>query len=223
MIFAYEVDIQNDFMNKANGRLYVEGAEEIKPEIAKLVDMLEESGTRRIRSRDRHFKEDLELEINGGPFPFHCMDKSYNQINQNGMYGVDFIPELKTRSELRIENRAYTKSEIKDFVRSLKDLVLEKQHYDVFTNPNSNAVFEEMLTDGFNEAIVYGVATNVCVLAAVKGLQQRGIKTYVVNNAIAGVPDEYAPTSNTDAISIMKESGAKFVESQYIAKLIKGN
>ena len=60
------------------------------------------------------------------------------------------------------------------------------------------------------KAVVYGVATDYCVKAAVIGMQQRGIQCYVVEDAIAGV----SPDSTKEAIWKMLEAGAKFVKTE---------
>jgi nicotinamidase/pyrazinamidase len=88
-------------------------------------------------------------------------------------------------------------------------LTFEKQTYDVFTNP-----YIKKALAGISEVIVYGVATNICVHAAVLGLRAMGIKTYVAEDAIAGVEIEQGDIENS--IKEMKEAGAIFVTTQQI-------
>jgi len=83
---------------------------------------------------------------------------------------------------------------------------IEKQSYDVFTNPNT----EELLKIAdVKEAVVYGVATDYCVKAAVLGMQKRGIQCYVVEDAISGV----TPETTKSALEEMVKAGAKFVKT----------
>ncbi len=81
----YDVDTQNDFMNK-DYALYVPDAELIKPNLAQLTKYACEKGTPIFGSVDRHFgteeykHREGELQRNGGPFPNHCMDGTDGQL-----------------------------------------------------------------------------------------------------------------------------------------------
>jgi nicotinamidase/pyrazinamidase len=86
-------------------------------------------------------------------------------------------------------------------------IYFEKQSYDVFTNPNCEALLKKA---DVKEAVVYGVATDYCVKAAVLGMQKRGIQCYVVGDAIAAV----APDTNISALEEMLNAGAKFVKTK---------
>jgi nicotinamidase/pyrazinamidase len=85
----------------------------------------------------------------------------------------------------------------------------EKQTYDVFTNSQIRGALQDYKV---TEAVVYGVATDYCVMAAVKGMQKLGIQCYVVEDAIAGI----TPETTKQAIYEMKEAGAKFVKTEDI-------
>ena len=88
-------------------------------------------------------------------------------------------------------------------------IYFEKQSYDVFTNP-AFPWFLDMAK--ITEAVVYGVATDYCVKAAVLGMQQRGIQCYVVEDAIKGV----AQDTTKSALEEMAQTGAKFVTTQQV-------
>lgn len=220
-IIAYEVDLQNDFMNEKNGRLYVPGAELIKPTTADVVRFVLDKKLRRVRSRDRHFADDLELAENKGPFPQHCMDEKYGQKNDNA-FGLDFIPELQANNKYVIENKIdegdnfkkYTQQELKAIAEAKGDILLEKQDNDAFTNPATEQLLKLL---GAKQAIVYGVATDYCVKAAVVGMQQRGIQCYVVEDAIAGVDKETTEAARKEII----KAGAKFVVANDLERLMK--
>jgi nicotinamidase/pyrazinamidase len=85
----------------------------------------------------------------------------------------------------------------------------EKQSCDVFTNPEFEAYIRYQ---GVKEAVVYGVATDFCVKAAVLGMQQRGIECYVVEDAIKGV----FPESTKKALEEMARAGAKLVTTKQV-------
>lgn len=216
MKIFYEVDIQNDFMNKG-GRLYVPEAEMIKPQVEKLADYALQNEVKRVRSMDRHFIDDPELLRNKGPFPEHCMDYRYAQKAINGDLGVELIPEVKPGFQIYLENktlegdnfRKYYIPELELVANSNKEIVIEKQHYDVFTNPAVEKLLQLMQV---NQAVVYGVATDYCVRAAVLGMQKRNIQCYVVEDAIKGV----FPDSTKTALEEMVNAGAKLVTTKQV-------
>lgn len=209
----YDVDTQNDFINE-NGALYVPGAESIRPSIRILDRFARKYGIPIIGSVDHHFgteeykQREMELARNGGPFPDHCMNKNTGQVKI-----------LETRAQQQVFHPHYLDDKIDTRLLEKVDLrqglFFEKQNYDVFTNPAIKR-FLEMVN--VTEAIVYGVATDYCVKAAVLGMQKRGIQCYVIEDAIKGVDEKTAKA----AIKEMKEAGAKFVKTKTaLEKLIQ--
>ena len=79
----------------------------------------------------------------------------------------------------------------------------------MFTNPN---ITEFLKRAGIREAIVYGVATDYCVKAAVLGMQKLGVQCYVVEDAIKGI----TPESSRAALEEMAAAGAKFTTTQNV-------
>lgn len=224
----YDVDTQNDFMNK-NGALYVPDAETIKPNLQLLTEYAKDKKIPILGSVDVHYGaeqiKDREGELArwGGPFPDHCMQGTYGQKK------IDVTSHIGFSARDAMTDRAfyaphYSKREITEkLVNTLVGLArgkveqcrfipktpvfIEKQHYDVFTNP----ITEKLLAQaGVKEAVVYGVATDYCVKAAVLGMQQRGIQTYVVEDAIKGV----FPETTKTALEEMLAAGAKLVTTK---------
>lgn len=100
-----------------------------------------------------------------------------------------------------------TKGQEKFYPSIKSEKYFEKQHYDIFTNPD----FEKYLSQNkISEAIVYGVATDICVRAAVLGMQKRNVQCYIVEDAIKGV----FPDKTKDALEEMLEAGAKFTRTK---------
>jgi len=181
MKIFYDVDTQNDFMNR-DGALYVPGAEEIKPNLKRLTEHALDNKISLAGSMDLHFgileykEKEGELQKWGGPFPNHCMDRTR---------GAEKIPETSVNG---------------------KGFFFTKQSYDIFTN----RAFEMYLSlYEVQEAVVYGVATDYCIKAAVVGLQKRGVQCYVVEDAISGV----APDTTKSALEEMVRAGARFVKT----------
>lgn len=234
MKIFYDIDTQNDFMNK-DGALYVPDAELIKPNLRKLTEFARENFIPVVGSVDRHFGtleyKEMEQELAkwGGPFPDHCMKdtpgeyKIYETILEYSREGLtpdngDYIlhvleknlnPKTKValRNLLDIANRKINK--VVERKTPPQGVYFRKQSYDVFTNPVF-PMFLEMTN--IKQAIVYGVATDYCVKAAVLGMQNRGIQCYVVEDAIKGVEE----ATTKAALEEMAKAGTKFVKTKNI-------
>ncbi len=120
----------------------------------------------------------------------------------------DYVPhELNNKFD-----KEFLKMKADEYARNLaapKGLMFEKQSYDVFTN----LTFEYFLKQAdVKEAVVYGVATDYCVKAAVIGMQKRGIQCYVVKDAIAAV----SPDTGEKSLEEMVKSGAKLITTQEV-------
>ncbi|MFA5888456.1 MAG: isochorismatase family protein [Candidatus Nanoarchaeia archaeon] len=188
-ICFYDVDTQKDFMDKA-GALYVPNAEGIKQSLTWLTTYAAANGIQIMGSVDRHFAKDTELKT----FPPHCMDKTEGQKK---------ILETSVANSAFIECKAYSAQELKAKM-SATAVYFEKQEVSVFSNANAN------LLTRFDAAVVYGVATEYCVKAAVLGMRQRGIDVLVVEDAIRGIN----PEGEFYAIEDMKKAGAKFIKTK---------
>jgi nicotinamidase/pyrazinamidase len=68
-----------------------------------------------------------------------------------------------------------------------REFLLLKKHFDVFTNPNTERVLDLLAPD---EVVLFGVATDICNDAAIKGLRARGYDVTFVENASCGIDDE---------------------------------
>jgi nicotinamidase/pyrazinamidase len=229
MKIFYDVDTQNDFMNK-DGALYVPGAEEIKPNLKLLTDYARKNQVPVVGSVDKHFgteeykAREGELKLWGGPFPNHCMndtlgqrkidetimpaDMSFQGAPENGDNGIYLENTLVKEDRINIA-RALVAITGRVWPRCLvkTGLYFEKQSYDVFTNPNLK-IFLEMAD--VREAVIYGVATDFCVKAAVLGMQKQNIQCYVVEDAVRGV----FPDKTKQALEEMARAGAKFVTTK---------
>ena len=211
----WDVDTQNDFMNK-DGALYVPDAEEIKLNLSSLTDYALNKLIPVIGSVDRHFgteeykQREAELSRWGGPFPDHCMNGTPGQVK---IIETNF--ECRDSCAVYLENRLDNALDEKHLRHALiemrepqiEHILIEKQHNDVFTNPNAE---ELLLRARVKEAVVYGVAIDYCVKAAVLGMQKRGIQTYVVINAVRGVTSE----GSHSALAEMINAGAKMVTTK---------
>jgi len=165
-IVFWEVDAQADFM-LPGGKLYVPSAEKIIPNIQRLVEAAEETRTLLVSSGDAHPEGDPEFKI----FPPHCLRDSP---------GARIIPEgMLPRFYVIPNNATFT---LPPRILDYQQLVLQKQTFDVFDNPQTERIVERLGDEA--EYVVFGVVTEYCVRCAAKGLVERGHKVAVVKDAI---------------------------------------
>src|SRR5207237_1402420 len=72
-------------------------------------------------------------------------------------------------------------------IRGRRELLLLKKNFDVFTNPNAHALLEALDPQ---EIVLFGVATDVCNDAAIRGLLLRGRAVTFVEDAARGLDEE---------------------------------
>jgi nicotinamidase/pyrazinamidase len=200
----WEVDVQADFM-LPGGKLYVPGAEQIIPNIRRLVNAAIEQGIFLVASGDAHPEGDPEFQM----FPPHCL---------RGSPGARILPEGLAKNFLTIANDA-SRALPAESLRS-SQVVLEKQTLDVFDNPHASTLVEQLgeRLGGDAEFIVFGVVTEYCVRAAAKGLLERGRKVAVVTDAIETLRRE----DGQRTLDELKALGARFVTTDEVLTDIRG-
>ena len=179
-VFFWNVDTQRDFMEET-GALYVPGAREIRPALARLTAFAREKGIPVVSSADYHYQESAELS--DAPdfkttYPPHCMAETP---------GAELIPETCPQKPLLISwEKLY-----RDFdTARRREFLVTKDAFDVFEgNPNMDDFVEALYDEtGRDTAVVYGVSGNVCVKYAVDGLRERDFRVVVISDAIASLP-----------------------------------
>ena len=173
------VDCQRDFCNK-DGTLYVPDAETIKPRLKEITEYARENKITVVNTADCH--TDKSKEISDKPdfkttFPPHCMLTSG---------GIDFIEETNPKTfKDNYSMVCYTDKELHHSFDRARNVIIYKDHFDVFTNPLTEKVLEK-LNPGL--VVVYGVSSNICVDYAVRGLLSRGYRVTIVKDAIKELP-----------------------------------
>ena len=164
-VVFWDVDTQVDFM-RPEGKLYVPGAVEIGPALDELTRAAARPGIVRVASVCDHVLEDDE--ISGTPdfrntFPPHCL---------RGTPGQAKVPETALADPLVVPNRPEDPALLASrLARHAGEVLIEKNHFDVFTNPNTSAVLDTLAPDTI---VVYGVAQDVCDAHAIAGFLKRG-------------------------------------------------
>jgi nicotinamidase/pyrazinamidase len=187
-LFFFDIDTQNDFMLKT-GALYVPGAERIVAKLRRLFDFAEKNEISVISSMDTHTADDPEFV----EFPPHCV---------KGTAGWRKLDDTLFPHPL-IFSAAPADRNLPDCVRKNRQIIIEKNTFDVFSNP----VMERLTLALPPRAVVFGVATEYCVKKAVLGLRRLNIQTVVVEDAIRAI----APKTEKEAIEEMKSAGANFI------------
>ena len=201
-LIFWNVDTQYDFIEdkKYKGTLVIPESGLIRPSLNLLTQYASNRGVQVVNTGDWHDKKSQEIGENPdyiNIFPRHCMA---------GTFGVKFIPETQPKNPVVItwKDKRFDRDEI----LKTRNLVLYKDHFSVFNgNKHTDKIIETISPD---EAVVYGVATDVCVKYAVLGLQQRGVQCYVALDAIKGI----TPESSDKALEEMTNAGARFVTTQ---------
>jgi len=190
-VILWDVDTQVDFM-LPDGKLYVPGAEQTAPAMRRLVEAARAAGIVHVASADDH--ELTDEEISEEPdfqttYPPHCL---------RGTRGACKIPETEQEDPVPI-----TLASLPDRYLEGREFLLLKKNFDVFTNPNTERLLERLDPD---EILVFGVATDVCDDAAIRGFLERGRKVRFVEDAARGL-EEGRVTACTAA---WREAGVEF-------------
>lgn len=209
-ILFWNVDTQIDFMN-SKGKLYVQDAEEIIPNLEKLTDLAENYGIKVVNTCDYHMQDDKEISDTPDfktTFPAHCMAGTTGQGFMGATYPKGFDDNYYIVNYL---DEAIYKYKIN---RS-RNIILYKNHFDIF---QGNKHIEEVLRHLKPDiVVVYGVATNVCVNFAVLGLLERNIKVIVVKDAIKELPN--LPVE--EIYNNWREKGAILTDTIYVENFVK--
>ncbi|MFB3095250.1 MAG: cysteine hydrolase family protein [Candidatus Acidiferrales bacterium] len=161
----WDVDTQVDFMHPG-GKLYVPGAEKLAPNLRRLTEWAAQHGILVVASMDAHREGDDEFQ----EYPPHCLV---------GTPGQQKIPETVLPRQYVIPNRSVAlQPKLADF----QQVIVEKQRFDVFTNPNLDALLAQL--GARREIVLYGVVTEICVHHAARGLLERGFQVRLVRDAI---------------------------------------
>ena len=189
-LIFFDIDTQNDFM-LPEGKLYIKGAETIIPKLQILFNFARVNNIPILSSADAHKENDKEFT----QFPPHCV---------KGTKGQRKIDATTLTLTVTIPNK---KSEIN--IKQGTQIVIEKESFDVFSNPNTEDILKRLNP---KNVVVFGVATDYCVKAAVLSLLTKKYEVMVVEDAIKAVSSE----TEKIAIEEMKKSGAKFIKTKEI-------
>lgn len=161
-----DVDTQRDFL-EPTGALFVPGSEAIVDNLARLTDFARRKAIPVLATACSHAADDPEL----AQFGPHCM---------TGTSGEQRIPATAWEGGAVIGTSGRFTGAVP------AHLTIQKRAFDVFSHPEAVAVVDALNKDR-PTFVVYGVATDYCVKAAVLGLLDRGCNVAVVVDAVRAI------------------------------------
>ena len=177
----FDIDSQLDFLYPS-GALYVPGAERVVPTIARLNRHAAAHSIRVISTADAHAENDPEFRA----WPPHCIA---------GTTGQHKAEATLLDRRIVIPNRPYPLD-----LDGAQQIVVEKQHVDVFTAPNLQRIVDLLGADRY---VVYGVVTEICVLFAARGLLKSVKRVVVVTDAV----ETLNPADSARALKEITDAG----------------
>ena len=187
-----DIDTQFDFMNP-KGTLNVPDAEDIIGNIKKLFVYAKEHKIKILSSIDAHKVDDPEFKL----FPPHCV---------KGTPGNQKIEASTCKDNIIIEN---VEQDITESMLDHEQIIVEGQTFDIFESISTDEIVEKLDTQNY---VVFGVATDYCVKAAVLGLLKRGYNVSLVMDAVKAIIKE----GEEKALKEMKDTGAVFTTTEDI-------
>jgi len=158
----FDIDTQIDFMFPA-GALYVPGAERLLSIIERLNRYAVDHDIPVVSTTCAHTENDDEFK----EWPAHCV--------------VGTTGQLKASATVAGKTMVVPNAPADVDVTSAKQIILEKQQLDLFTNPNMDQLLRQLQADHY---LVYGVVTEYCVKCAVMGLLATGKPVTLISDAI---------------------------------------
>jgi nicotinamidase/pyrazinamidase len=160
----FDVDTQLDFLYPA-GALYVPGAETIVKTLTGLTNFAAANQIQVVSTVDAHSEDDPEFKT----WKPHCVAGTAGQHKAAGTLLSDRVVLGKPEAG-----------------RDARQIMVEKQTIDCFSNPNLSPLLELLKADRF---VLYGLATEVCVQCAAFGLLKTSARVELVIDAIKSISE----------------------------------
>ena len=200
----WDVDTQVDFM-LPGGKLYVPGAEETAPAMRRLVEGARAAGIVHVASADDHELTDPEISAEPdwqNTYPPHCL---------RGTRGAQRIPETEQDDPLPLSLVPFPPGLVPGLVEGRREILLLKKNFNVFTNPNTDPLLDTLDPE---EIVVFGVATDVCDDAAIRGFLARGRRVRFVEDAARGLDADRTAA----CLAAWREGGVEFATAAQIVE-----
>ncbi len=199
----WDVDTQVDFV-EPGGKLYVAGAELVKPAMQRVVEAARDAALVHVASADDHELTDPEISEEPdleSTWPPHCL---------RGTRGAEKVAETKQLDPLPLPQVPLPHAVLRRLLEGRREILIPKKHYDPFTNPNAEPLLDALDPE---EILLFGVATDICDDVAVRALLRRGRRIAFVEDASRGL-DEARTAACTAA---WREAGVRFTTADEVA------
>jgi nicotinamidase-related amidase len=211
-VIFWDADTQHDFM-LPDGRLYVPNAEHLAPNLKHLTEHAHAEDILILATACDHSLDDAEISSTPDlerTFPPHCLRHTT---------GSRKIPATNLRQPVVIETEVMNPSSLRALVEDHDgEVLVKKQHFDAFTNPNVAGVLDALAPD---HVVIYGVALESSARAAIDGLLDRGVTVHLVTDAVQAMRPEAAPAllEAWGRRGVRMTSTAEIVEGGYLSRL----
>lgn len=205
-----DVDVQRDFC-EASGALFVKGSP--NDLYRRLTAYAVARGIPILGSVDSHAWDAWEFASNSVPapegakpnFPDHCVKGTPGWLKVEGT----LPPRFRFLPNVAGAPTAGVLSELVE--RKTQGVYFEKEVYSLFANPLAERFVRDLvvIAEAQPELFVYGVATDYCVRAAALGLAQRGYRTALLEDAVAGI----TPEGVAKAMEELRAAGVRITSS----------
>jgi nicotinamidase/pyrazinamidase len=183
------VDVQNDFL--PGGALAVAEGDRVIEPLNRAVSLFQEKGGRVIATQDWHPVDHCSFEVNGGPWPPHCVAATK---------GADLSPSLK-KGPINLIIRKGFREDLDSY-----SAFFENDH----VTPTG--------LDGYLRGLelynlfVGGLATDFCVLYSCLDACRLGYTVFLLKDASMGIDNP--PGSIDNALATMREAGVSFIREK---------
>ncbi|HWC11074.1 MAG TPA: isochorismatase family protein [Acidimicrobiales bacterium] len=182
------VDVQNDFADPS-GSLFVEGGEEVVPNVNREVERAAAAGAVVVYTQDWHPESTPHFEKDGGVWPVHCVGDTW---------GAELHPGLRVEEDGEIVRKG-TGGEDGYSAFSVRD-------------PESGEVSATGLDGileqrGTQRVVIVGLATDYCVKETALDAANRGLPATGLRDAVAAVDLE--PGDGERALEEMAQAGVE--------------
>ncbi|HEY2814146.1 MAG TPA: isochorismatase family protein [Acidimicrobiales bacterium] len=161
------IDVQNDFADPA-GALAVQGGDEVVRRVNHLVGEARAARSPVFYTQDWHPADTAHFDKHGGEWPVHCVA---------GTWGAELHPDLlvagpSVHKGINDGEDGYSGFSVRDPASG---------------SAGSTGLAEQLRSDGVEQVVIAGLATDYCVKATALDAVDLGLGAIVVRDAVAAV------------------------------------
>ena len=211
-IVIWNVDTQTDIMD-ADGTVFplIPNVNVIRANLALIFQSALKNNIWILGSAEAHTEDCREFVANGGNFPRHCVIDTP---------GAGNIPETLLPGGVGVVkwNKQYLRTELKHLFQN-KQVILTKNHKDVFTNPHIEKLLREIPPG--TRIFVTGVVLEQCVDSAVLGLVEAGKRYGFTVSVVTDAVKELSAEARERTLEKFKAMGVTLVTTGEFVRLIE--